>query len=52
MIERRHFSGLNVQEFCEAENISTATYYYWQQRMRFKYRESLSESSESKQVKP
>lgn len=39
MIEHRLSSGLGVQAFCEAENISTATYYYWHQRLRLKENE-------------
>lgn len=39
MIERRLSSGQSVQTFCEAEKISTATYYYWHQRLRLKENE-------------
>ena len=42
MIEHRLSSGQSVQAFCEAENISTATYYYWQQRLRLKENEQTS----------
>lgn len=42
MVERRRSSGLTVQTFCEAENINVATYYYWQQRLRFKDNEETS----------
>jgi len=41
MIERRRLSGLTIQAFCEAENINVATYYYWQQRLRFKEQEEV-----------
>lgn len=42
MIERRLSSGQSVQAFCEAEKISTATYYYWHQRLRLKENEQNS----------
>jgi len=41
MIEHRRSSGLTIQAFCEAENINLATYYYWQQRLRFKEKEEV-----------
>ena len=42
LIEHRLSSGQSVQAFCEAENISTATYYYWHQRLRLKENEQTS----------
>jgi transposase-like protein len=34
MMEHRQSSGLSVQAFCEAVNITPATYYYWHKRLR------------------
>lgn len=42
MIERRHSSGQTVHEFCAAENMNVATYYYWHQRLRSKGSEETS----------
>lgn len=42
IIEQRQLSGLSVQAFCEVEKISTATYYYWHQRLRLKETQQTS----------
>ncbi len=33
MMGRQQTSGLTVQEFCTAEHISQANYYYWRKRL-------------------
>lgn len=36
LMERQQTSGLTVQAFCSAENINTATYYYWRKQLRLR----------------
>ena len=33
MMEQQQTSGLTVREFCTAENISPANFYYWRKRL-------------------
>jgi putative transposase len=52
MIQKRHDSGQNIQDFCKTVGITKNAYFYWQRKLRKATCAALAKPEEPKNIVP